>query len=218
MSDDECHEEAGTSGPDGSVARAMEKCRNGDASELGSMVFAFHSLLLEKARAKLRKAPNLQSITDDEGAVSSAMESYWRAVQDGKYRDMKHTNELLGLLITIVERKVARQIRRYSSGKAGGGKVINEPETGLEAGGREPSPVEAAMERESFVQMEVVIGRWHEYMTEKGLLDVAELVLEGRGYRAIAEKLKIREAKARRLITTVNTLTGAFGKEEDSES
>jgi len=182
------------------------------------MVFAFHSLLLEKARAKLRKAPNLQSVTDGEGAVSSAMGSYWKAVKDGKYRDMKHTNELLGLLITIVERKVAHQIRRYSSGKAGRGQVVNEPETGLDAEGREPSPVEISVERESIAHMEVVIGRWHDYMSEKGLLDVAELVLEGRGYREIAEKLKLRESKARRLITTVNTLTGAFGKEEDSEA
>jgi len=83
MSDDQCHEEAGSSGPDGSVARAMEKCRNGDDSEFGRMVFGFHSLLLEKARAKMRKAPNLQSISDCEGVVSSAMGSYWRGVQGG---------------------------------------------------------------------------------------------------------------------------------------
>ena len=66
--------------------------------------------------------------------------------------------------------------------------------------------------------MELVIGRWHDYMREKGLLDVAKLVLEGEGYRQIAASLNIREAQARRLITTVNTLTGAFGKEEDSEA
>ena len=217
MSNDQFHEEAGASGALGSVALAMEKCRNGDASELGRIVFAFHSLLLDRARAKLRQAPNLQSITDSEGAVSSAMASYWKAVKDGKYRDMKHTNELLGLLIRIVERKAGRQIRKSISGKAGRGRVTNEPETGLDVDGRHPSPVELAMERESIIHMELVIQRWHNYMTEKGLLDVAVLVLEGQGYREIAKNLNLRESKARRLITTVNTLTGAFAKEEDSE-
>ncbi len=28
------------------------------------------------------------------------MGSYWKAVKNGKYRDMKHSNELLGLLVT----------------------------------------------------------------------------------------------------------------------
>ncbi len=104
------------------------------------------------------------------------------------------------------------------SDKAGRGKVLNQPDGGFDPEGREPSPVDVAIEAESVAQMELVIERWHVYMREKGLIDVAELVLEGRGYREIANKLNIRETKARRLITTVNTMTGAFGKEGDSEA
>jgi DNA-directed RNA polymerase specialized sigma24 family protein len=131
---------------------------------------------------------------------------------------MKHSNELLGLLVTIVQRKAVRQLRKSNSGKAGGGKVLNEPDSGFEPEGREPSPLDAMIEAESVAQLELVIGRWHDYMREKWLLDVAKLVLEGEGYRQIAASLSIRESKARRLITTVNTLTGAFGKEEDSDA
>ena len=214
MSSEPLEPEGSASRSEGSVARAIAKYLEGDNSELGSMVLALHAQLLEKARHKLRNAPNLRSVTDAEGAVSSAMRSFWQAVENGKYRDMKHNNELLGLLITIVDRKAGRQIRKHSRIKAGGGKVINEPEAGLDAEGREPPPVDAAIEKETLCQMEAAIERWHDHMREKGLLDVAELILEGQGYRQIADKLTIREAKARRLITTVNTLTRAFGQEQ----
>jgi hypothetical protein len=218
MAQDSQQREDEPSGSAGSVAVAIAKYQQGDDSELGRIVFAFHAQLLEKANNKLRTSPNLRSITDGEAAVSSAMASYWKAVKDGKYREMEHSNELLGLLVTIVQRKALRQLRRSTSGKAGGGKVLNEPDRGFDPEGREPSPLDAMIEAESVAQLTLVIEKWHAYMREKGLLDVAKLVLEGEGYRQIAATLNMREAKARRMITTVNTLTGAFGKEEEAEA
>ena len=216
MSQDSQEREGDASASTGSVALAIGKYQRGDESELGRIVFAFHAQLLEKANHKLRKSPNLRSITDGEAAVSSAMASYWKAVKNGKYRDMTHSNELLGLLVSIVERKAGRQIRKNMTGKAGGGKVLNEPESGFDAEGRERSPVDSAIEAESVVQMERVIEKWHAYMRKKGLLEVAKLVLEDQGFRQIAERLSMRESKARRLITTVNALTRAFQPEVNS--
>jgi len=218
MSEDSPQLEVDVSATSGSVARAIATYRQGDDSELGRIVFAFHAQLLKRAEFKLSKSPNLRSITDAEAAVSSAMASYWKAVKDGKYHDMTHSNELLGLLASIVERKAGRQIRKNISRKAGGGKVSNEPEGGFDPEGRELSPLDAAIEAESAARVETVIEKWHGYMREKGLLDVARLVLEGHGYRQIAASLNMREAKARRMITTVNTLTRAFGTDEDLEA
>jgi hypothetical protein len=108
-------------------------------------------------------------------------------------------------------------MRKHSRLKAGGGKVINEPATGLAAEGREPSPLEAAVEREKLTLMMAAVGQWRDRMSEKGLLEVAELNLEGQSYREIARILNIREARARRLITMANTLTRALGQEEYAE-
>jgi hypothetical protein len=116
-----------------------------------------------------------------------------------------------------VEHKVAHQVRKHLSAKAGGGKVRNEPETGLDSEGREQTPPEIAIERETQSRLEGLIGRWHNYMKEKGLLEVADLVLNDQGYREIATCLSIRESKARRMITTVNALTRAFGEEEQPD-
>ena len=215
MSQDSQDRERDSTASTGSVALAIAKYQHGDDSELGRIVFAFHAQLLKKADNRLRKSPSLRSITDGEAAVASAMGSYWKAVKNGKYRDMQHSNELLGLLVSIVERKAGRQIRKYMTGKAGGGKVVNQPENGFDPEGREPSPVDVAIEAESIAQMELVIEQWHSYMQEKGLLDVAKLVMENQGYRQIAETLNMRESKARRMITTVNALTRAFQQEEN---
>jgi hypothetical protein len=198
----------------GSLAKAIARYQQGDQSELGEIVFGFYTRLVAIAHAKLRKAPNLQSVTDGEGAVSSAMGSYWRAMGDGKFRDMQHRNELMGLLVKMVERKVAHQIRKLTSAKAGAGKVINEPGDGLDLEGREPSPAEAALEREAQAHLERVLEQWRNYMTENGLLDVAELVLAGEGYREIAGALGVGENKARRMITLANALTREFGQED----
>jgi DNA-directed RNA polymerase specialized sigma24 family protein len=200
-----------------SVALAIARFQEGDESELARIVFAFHALLLGKADSKLRKSPGLRSITDADGAVASAIASYWKAVKNGRFRDMKHSNELLGVLVTMVERKAGRQVRKNMTGKAGRGRISNEPEAGLEAAAREASPVDVLIEQESIARLEEVVVRWHDHMREKDLLNVAELMLEGLGYREIAENLGIRESKARRLITTVNTLTREFGKKEIPE-
>jgi hypothetical protein len=202
---------------EGSLARAMTKYFDGDSSELGMMVLALHAYLLKKARNKLNKAPHLQSVTDAEGAVSSAIGSYLRALENGKFRDMTDSNELRGLLVTFVVRKAGHQMRKHSSGKAGKGKVISEPEYGLDTTGREQSPIEIAVQRETVGQMEAVIERWHALMREKGLLELAERILEGQGRDQIAGDLKIRKAKLGRLITTVNKLTEVFGQEEKQD-
>jgi hypothetical protein len=217
MSDERDRDGGGSVRPEGSVALAIQRYQHGDDSELSRMVFDFHAQLLARARKKLKQAPALQARTDAEVAVSSGMRSFLSAAKGGRYPGLQHRSELLGLLVTIVQRKVTGQIRRHSALKAGGGKVLNERETGPVAPGREPSPLEVALENESAAHTEAVIRRWHDYMSEKDLLEPAVLVLEGHGHREIAERLGFTESKARRLVTTVHKLTEAFGLEENPE-
>jgi DNA-directed RNA polymerase specialized sigma24 family protein len=204
-------------GSEGSVARAIAKYDEGDNSELGELISALNSELIQKARDKLRNAPNLRSVTDAEGVASSAVGSYLRALENGKFRDMKHSNELRGLLITIVDRKALHQMRKHSTLKAGSGKVINEPATGLDVGGREPSPLDFAIENENLARIRAVVEQWRILMSERGLLEVAELHLEGQGPQRIAETLNIRKSRVRRSITMVNSLTRALAAEEIAE-
>jgi DNA-directed RNA polymerase specialized sigma24 family protein len=217
MSENPNENEDSASEPEGSVARAIAKYLHGDNSELGELVSALNAELVAKAGNKLRNAPRLRSVTDAEGAVASAVGSYWRALANGKFRDMRHSGELKGLLIKFVDCKALHQMRKHSSLKAGGGRVINEPATGLDVGGREPSPLDAAIENENLTRIRAVVVEWRDRMSEKGLLEVAELHLEGQGYQQIAESLNIPKSRVRRSITMVNSLTRALAEEEIGE-
>ena len=203
--------------PQGSLAVAIAKYQDGDPSELGELVFTLHSRLVARAEAKLRSAPTCGLSPTARGPWPVQWEATGWAMGDGKYRDMKHGSELLGLLAGIVDHKVARQIRKLTTIKAGGGKVRNEPDSGLEPEAREQTPPDALMEREAQAHAMAVIDRWRNYMRDKGLLEVAELVMEGQGNREIAKSLGIGENRARRMITLVNALTRAFGQEENPE-
>jgi DNA-directed RNA polymerase specialized sigma24 family protein len=181
--------------PDGSVARAIAGYQNGNADELGEMLQTYFNRLLTTAKAKLGSFPH----TDHEGLVQSTLRSFLNGARNGQYPAMNHRDELLRLLGTIMQRKVAHQVRDQTTEIAGGGRVHNEPECNLAAEGNEPDPLEQA-----------ICSEWLEHMDKKGLIKEARLIWEGYRYYEIADRLGITESKARRTITLVHKQTEIF--------
>jgi DNA-directed RNA polymerase specialized sigma24 family protein len=195
MSGAENHERPAPDRPQGSVGGAIAQFRDGDGAELGRILNDYFGLLLTKARVGLGRVPH----TDPEGIVQSAMKSFLEGAKDGKFPAIRHKDELLRLLRTILRRKVAHEFRDLSTEIAGGGNVQNEPEHGLDGEAREHDPAEEASCRE-----------WLGFMETKRLRREAQLIWEGYRYHEIAAKLEITEAKARRAITLVHKLTEVF--------
>jgi DNA-directed RNA polymerase specialized sigma24 family protein len=181
--------------PAGSVARAIVEYRNGNGDSLGQIINAYFSLLLTKAKVRLGSFRP----ADQEGLVQSTFGSFLGGAMEGQYPGLNHRDELRRLLATIMHRKIAHAIRDETTQIAGGGRVQNEPAGGLEGAGGGPDPLEEAICRE-----------WLAHMDEKGLLNEARLVWEGRHYHEIAEELGIPEPRARRLITLVKAETRVF--------
>ena len=181
--------------PEGSVARAIAGYQNGDSAALGEMINAYFKRLLTKAKEKLGSFPH----TDHEGLVQSTLRSFLSGARKGQYPAMKQRDEVLGMLYTIMNRKVAHQVRDQRTKIAGGGRVHNEPEHGLEAEGHEPDPLE-----------EAICSEWLEHMDKNGLIEEARLIWEGYHYHEIAERLGMTESKARRSITMVHKQTEIF--------
>jgi DNA-directed RNA polymerase specialized sigma24 family protein len=201
MSDESDVGDDADSRPEGSVARAIAAYQNGEAAELGELIKAYFDRLLRKARAKLGSFPH----TDHEGLVQSTLRSFLRGAKNGQYPDMKSRDELSRMLGTIMRCKVAHHVRDETAAIAGGGRVRNEPEGGLEAADNASDPLEEAIARE-----------WLEHMGERGQLDAAQLVLEGYRYFEIAERLGMTESRARRTITMIHKQTRIFfGVEKD---
>ena len=153
------------------------------------------SRLLTKAWVRLGNFPH----SDQEGLVQSTFGSFLGGAMKGQYPNLNHRDDLGALLATIMHRKIAHAIRDETTEIAGGGRVQNEREGGLEAAGGGPDPLDEAICRE-----------WLAHMDEKGLLKEARLVWEGRHYHEIAEELGIPKPRARRLITLVKTETRVF--------
>jgi DNA-directed RNA polymerase specialized sigma24 family protein len=195
MSNDSKIGDGDASYSEGSVARAIVDYQQGDADELGRMLAAYFDRLLTKARAKMVSFPH----TDHEGLVQSALRTFLRGAKNGQFPDLKHGDQLRWLLETIMNRKVAHEIRDRTTEIAGGGRVQNEPTHGLDGEGHEPDPVE-----------EAICQEWLEHMRKKCLLGEAQLIWQGYHYHEIAEHLGMTESKARRTITLVHKQTRIF--------
>jgi DNA-directed RNA polymerase specialized sigma24 family protein len=179
----------------GSAAKAIAKFLQGDDTELGDILVSILGQLVGVARRRLINVPH----TDEEAAAMNALRTFITGVRTGKFSDVRTTDQLRWLLITIADRKAIEQIRRLKSYKGGSGQVSNEPANGLDGQAQEDSPVEQAIGHE-----------WLEYMENRGLRQAAELVAAGCIYREIAKEMGITNAEARRLKTLVRKRTFAF--------
>jgi hypothetical protein len=181
--------------PAGSVARAIASYQHGNGADLGQLINACFAPLLKKAVAKLRGFPRF----DREGLVLSAFGSFLDRAKAGRFPHLNHRVELECLLRLMVRRKIAHAIRDQNAEVAGGGRVQNEPESGLDPSGGGPDP-----------SGEAACKEWLEHMEKKGLRTEAELVQQRCDYHEMAKRMGITESKARRLITLVRAETREF--------
>jgi DNA-directed RNA polymerase specialized sigma24 family protein len=193
---------------------AIAQFQHGDASGLNQLLARqeHYHRLLDIARARLgRKAPHLKSVIDAEDVVGSAMGSFLRGAKAGKFPHLQHQNELLGLLVTILVRKVAHKIRDLA--RRGDGKVEPLPEAVFEAEGREPSSETVAIAEE-------MLREWHSHLRGKDaqLPDVADLLVwQGYGAREIADELGLKFHRTRRLLTMARKETEVFLQEQKDD-
>lgn len=91
----------------------------GDDSAVNELVGIVYQQLVGIARKKLIGMP--PQVADDEGAVISALRSFFSGVQNGQFPEMQDENDLWRVLATITARKAIRQLRVHwkQSGEAG---------------------------------------------------------------------------------------------------
>lgn len=183
---------------EGSITQWIQQLKSGDDSiaeqELWNRYFRRLVLL---AREKLRGAPT--QAEDEEDAALSAMDSFFRGVQRGRFPDIHDRTHLWPLLLTITANKAINQIHRQRAQKRGGGRVVNEQDrsTAIEAiMSTEPSPefaVQIAEECQSRV----------EALSDDSLRTVAQLKLEGYTNREIAAQLEVVERTVERKLRQI---------------
>ena len=166
----------------------------GDGNEAAAQVLwqQYFGRLVRFARRKLTDLPH--RTFDEEDVALSAMFTFFRGMEEGRFAHVAGRDDLWKLLVTITARKIYGQQRHTMREKRGGGHVRGESAfqsadhdqdmaNGIgEVLGREPSPELAIMLVENTQQFLECLG-------EESLIQIARMKLEGWSNDEIALQL-----------------------------
>jgi RNA polymerase sigma factor (sigma-70 family) len=145
----------------GSVTHWVHRLQDEDPAAAQELWERYYRRLVGLARKRLRTAR--RRVADEEDAVLSAFDSFFRGAQQGRFPQLADRDDLWRLLVTITARKAIDLRDHERRVKRGGGKVRGDSvfpdgsgseEAGLEqVVGPEPSPDFAAQVAENFQRL-----------------------------------------------------------------
>jgi DNA-directed RNA polymerase specialized sigma24 family protein len=170
----------------------MKRIQQREARAVEVVWREYFEKLIARARIKLGSAPRRDQ--DEEDIALSALQSFVRGAERGRFPQLQDRDDLWRLLLTITARKVVRRQRRQFAAKRGGGAVRGESVfmradcEGSDGGiadvlGDEPSPEIAAELAESY---RLLIER----LNDKALEQIIALKLENWTNAEIADRLQ----------------------------
>jgi DNA-directed RNA polymerase specialized sigma24 family protein len=104
---------------EGSVTRWLAQLRAGDQEAARPLWERYFQRLVGLARVKLRGAP--RRAADEEDVALSALDSFFRGAEHGRFPRLDDRDDLWRLLMVITARKASHLIRDESRQKRGGG-------------------------------------------------------------------------------------------------
>jgi DNA-directed RNA polymerase specialized sigma24 family protein len=175
---------------------------------------SYFDRLTQFARRKLDQGAGRQA--DEEDAALSAMFSFYRGVEDGRYKQLAGRDELWRLLVTIVIHKLSRQRRKERTLKRGQGRTRGESAflrtddaeefRGIEQVlGEEPSPEVAALLSEG-------CERLLESLQDDTLRNVANDKLAGYTNAEIADRLHCTVRSVERKLNRIRSRWSELGE------
>jgi RNA polymerase sigma factor (sigma-70 family) len=176
---------------EGSVTGLIALLKQGDPAAIEAVFRRYFPQLVSLAREKLRNVP--RRAADEEDVALSAMDSFCRAAQKGRFPDLADRAGLWRLLLTLTARKAIDLARQQGRQIRGGGRVRGDSALGAaEATGAahgqadvpddDASPLVAAILAEEFQRRLDLLG-------EPDLKALAVAKMEGYQNTEIAERL-----------------------------
>jgi DNA-directed RNA polymerase specialized sigma24 family protein len=174
-----------------SVTTWIAELKSGSPEAAQQLWERYFRRLVGLARAKLQGAP--RGTADEEDVALSALDSFFRGAQAGRFPQLRDRNNLWPLLVVITARKVRDAVDHNRRQKRGGGRVLGESALddlkddsstgrGIEhVAGREPTPDFAAQVAEQCQQLLDQLG-------DAKLRQIALLKLEGYTDREVATR------------------------------
>lgn len=174
----------------------IERLKAGEESAMEKLVDVFYDRLVGLAKRRMGKLP--PQIADDEGAVISALRSFFSGIENGQLCRINDDHDLWRILATITARKAIRQLRVFMK-KSGEGGNINPDFDVQNLVSTEPSPNTELQLLEEFQQR-------FDSLKDETLQRVVSLKLEGFETAEIAEKLSLHIRSVQRKLKLAESI------------
>lgn len=176
---------------DEEISDWIQRLAEGDSRSAEVIWEQYFDQLVQLARRRMSGMP--LRVVDEEDVALSAMKSFVRGAQEGRFPKLRDRNGLWKLLVTITARKAIAQYRRHMAEKNGGGNVrgdsafaFGRPEESFQGIGQvmgpEPTP-------EFEVMMSETCAAMIDSLDDDSLREVALKKLDGFTNKEIAEAM-----------------------------
>ena len=191
-----------------SVTEWLGRLKAGDRDAAQRLWERYFDQLVRLARQKL--PAGRRRVADEEDVALSALNSFFRGLDRGRFPDLHERGGLWPLLVTITTRKIGKLARRENSAKHGGGRLQGEsaliPRGQRQRGaawdenlGEAPSPAFACQVAE---ECALLLGR----LDDAQLRQVALWKMEGYTNVEIAAKLGCVESTVERKLRVIRSV------------
>jgi DNA-directed RNA polymerase specialized sigma24 family protein len=196
----------------GSITAWIDQLRAGDRAAAQHLWQGYFHRLVDLARRKLRRAP--RGMADEEDVALSALDSFIRGAEQGRFPQLHDREDLWHLLLVITERKAVDLVNHERCDKRGGGNVCHEGSLVSDSSGTAPFDHVASLEPtpELAAQFADECRRLLGRLCNETLRTVALAKMEGCTNEEIAARLKRSVPTVERKIARIRKI---WGKEMD---
>ena len=187
------------------IIRWLDGIRRGDSDAANALWKDCFPELVRFAREKLRGVPCRTA--DEEDIALSAMGSFYRAVELGRFEQLSDRNELLRLLLRITARKVIDFMRRETCQRRGEGRV--QGDSGIVEAcseSRENPLADPSGAPELAIMVSEEIRRILDLLPDSNLQDLAIAKMEGCTNEEIAQRLQCSERTVERRLHLIREI------------
>lgn len=184
--------------PEGSVTYYMNQLREGNRDGADELWHRFYSRLVRLAHKRMNS--KFRRVTSEEDVAAIAIAECFKSLEEGRFPELDGRDDLWNRLAQITERRALNEIRRQTSQKAGGGKVVGEsvflkaddssPQGINGMPGKEPTP-------EYVDQFGITVNEMLTGLNEQ-LRQIAILKMQGYTNREISKQVKVSIATVER--------------------
>jgi RNA polymerase sigma factor (sigma-70 family) len=158
----------------------IERLKANDPRAASVLWEQFASRLLAAARSALRGAP--RRVADEDDVAVNAFTAFLQAVQQGRLPQLDNRDDLWAVLLTIVRRQSANQVRQAARRPMRGDSALNA------AGGPPIEPIDDGLPPDEAALVQDEIRRLFEAL-DPGLRQIATWKMEGMTHLEIARQL-----------------------------